>query len=97
MQKTAILLIILAIIGIRMKAQGDIAAYQRAENYIHYNIDKLVKNLEVSPNWIEKSADFWFKTETDKGYKFLLVTAKNGKKTEAFDHQKMADSPCKRS
>ena len=95
MQKIIILLIAFVLTSIKSTAQGDLAAYQRAENYIHYNIDKLVKNLELKPNWIEKGAGFWFKTETDKGYKFLLVTAKNGKKKDAFDHKKLADALAK--
>lgn len=90
MKKFASLLIVGCLISNYLIAQGDSAAYIRAEKYIHYNIDKLVKNLELRPNWIDEGADFWYKSQTDNGYKFLIVSSKNGKKKEAFDHQKMS-------
>ncbi|MDF1551337.1 MAG: hypothetical protein P1P88_26180, partial [Bacteroidales bacterium] len=91
MKKFASLLIIGCLISNYLLAQGDSAAYKRAEKYIHYNIDKLVKNLELRPNWIDEGSDFWYKTQTEQGYKFLLSNSKKGKTTDAFDHQKMAE------
>ncbi len=65
--------------------------YQRAEQFLSKNITKLTKNISVDPNWVKDSDDFWFKEETEKGYKFMYFNAKKKEITEAFDHAKMAE------
>lgn len=69
-------------------SQGSDEDYKRAEQYIHYNVYKLVKNVEVNPSWI--NSGFVYKEETDAGYQFTFVSKKTGKKKPAFDHAILA-------
>jgi len=67
--------------------------YQRAEQFLPKNVEKLVRNLAVEPNWIGETSDFWF-SEKDKikNETFYKFTAKNRLVTLLFDHQKLKHS-----
>jgi len=64
--------------------------YARAEQFLSWNAVKLARNLDVTPNWIEKSERFWFKNETADGKEFLVVDAEKGTSEPAFDHARLA-------
>lgn len=72
------------------QAQGTLADYQRAERFMHFNIYDLVKNLQCTPHWIKNSGDFWYKTQTEKGYEYRICYTKNGKTEPVLNHQKLA-------
>lgn len=69
--------------------QGTYNDYQRAEQYIHYNVQKYVRNVEVSPHWGDEG--FCFKEETPNGQIFNLVSYRNGKQKPAFNHAVLAN------
>jgi len=71
-------------------SQGTTKDYQRAEMFLHFNVYNLVQNLYLNPNWIDKTNDFWYKTETDNGHQFILVQTSKNEVKPAFDHKKMA-------
>ena len=71
-------------------AQGTINDYKRAEKFLHFNIDKLVYNVSLKPQWINNSSSFWYKTDSEKGYHFMLVYPEANKLIQAFNHQKLA-------
>ncbi|MBI9053703.1 MAG: DPP IV N-terminal domain-containing protein [Bacteroidales bacterium] len=71
-------------------AQGTYEDYQRAEKYLHFNVYNLVQNLYLNPNWIDKTNDFWYKTEIENGHQFKLVLSSKNEVKPAFDHQKLA-------
>lgn len=90
MKKTyLILFLVLAITKISF-SQGTYEDYQRAEKFLHFNVYNLVQNLYLNPNWIEKSNDFWYKTEIENGYQFILVQSDKNIVKPAFDHNKIA-------
>ncbi len=71
-------------------SQGTIEDYQRAEKFLHFNVYNLVQNLYLNPNWIDKSSDFWYKTELENGHRFMLVLSEKNEVKPAFNHQKLA-------
>ena len=84
-------LIILATLS-GLFSQGTYEDYQRAEKFLHFNVDKLVQNLYLNPNWIDNTNNFWFKTELETGYRFMLVLPEENKVSQAFNHQKLANA-----
>jgi len=91
MKKLYITFLLSVIVIKLLYPQGNTESYVRAEKYLYFNIQKLVKNLEVRPNWVDKQNFLWFEKQTEKGYKFMLVRCKSGRVQDAFDHQKIAD------
>lgn len=63
--------------------------YRRAESYLAWNARKLVLNEKVTPNWIG-SGRFWYRSQVGEGYSFLLVDARKGSQSPAFDHERLA-------
>ncbi len=90
MRKTYLIIIIALILSKVSFSQGKFEDYQRAEKFLHFNIYNLVQNLYLNPNWIDKTNDFWYKTEIENGHKFLLVLSSENEITPVFDHQKLA-------
>ncbi len=82
-------LIILAVIS-NLFSQGTYEDYQRAEKFLHFNVYNLVQNLYLNPNWIDRTSDFWYKTELENGHRFMLVQSEKGKVSAAFNHQRLA-------
>lgn len=72
--------------------QGKLADYKRAEKFLPQNFDKLVFSAYVRPNWIEKSARFWYRNNSRQGKEFLLVDAKKNSRRPAFNHMKLAQA-----
>jgi len=73
-------------------SQGTYKDYQRAEKFLHFNVYDLVQNLYLNPNWIDKTSDFWYKTEIENGHHFNLVLSSKNEVKPAFDHKKMASA-----
>lgn len=72
----------------QLVAQGTLADYQRAQTYFHLNVDKLVKNINLWPQW--DNSGLWYKTETNSGYRFVTANPQNGKVSQAFSHEVLA-------
>ena len=89
--KQTLLLLLFIASTFLSSAQTIQERYEQAEQFLPKNIRKLVKNIHVTPNWVDESSDFWFKKETDKGYEYRLFNSKKGNSSLAFDHQKIAD------
>jgi len=66
--------------------------YARAEQWLLSNIFPKVKNLFVTPHWIGKSDEFWYRRQTKKGTEYVVVDATSGDKKQAFDHKAVADA-----
>ena len=61
--KKAVLISIIFLLGSNLcQSQGTAEDYKRAEKYLHFNIYNLVKNINLYPNWIDKTSNFWQKT-----------------------------------
>jgi dipeptidyl aminopeptidase/acylaminoacyl peptidase len=63
--------------------------YQRAENFMSYSVQKYIDRASVFPNWLPGDR-FWYRTLTPEGSEFILVDPAKGKRTVAFDQQKLA-------
>jgi dipeptidyl-peptidase-4 len=63
--------------------------YARAEKFLGYNVNPLVLNSGVRPNWLPDGR-FWYRTVRAEGPEFVLVDPVKRTKGPAFDHEKLA-------
>src|SRR6188474_3427885 len=63
--------------------------YARAEQFLGYNVNPLVLNSGVRPNWMPDGR-FWYRTTRAEGPEFVLVDPVKRTKAPAFDHEKLA-------
>jgi dipeptidyl aminopeptidase/acylaminoacyl peptidase len=74
-----------------VNAQKTLTAkdYQQAENFLTANTQKYIDRQAGALNWISPDR-FWYRVLTPTGSEYILVDAAKGKKSAAFDHQKLA-------
>ncbi len=65
------------------------ADYDRALELWPTALMALVRNVGLAFHWLGDEDRFWFREETADGHRFCLVEAATGKKTPAFDHQRV--------
>jgi dipeptidyl-peptidase-4 len=70
-------------------ATVTVADYERAERFMSWNANRLVSNGPVSPNWLAGDR-FWYRTQTARGFEFVLVDPVKATKAPAFDHAAVA-------
>ena len=92
--KTTVFIVCLLVITVPASslAQGTLEDYQRAEKFHPSNIGELVFKLQLSPQWINEGARFWYVIDTREGKEFTLVDPATGSREPAFDHQKVAEA-----
>ncbi len=66
------------------------ADFARVERYLPWVMAKNVRNAQVLPHWIADQDRFWYRQDTKGGALFWIVDAATGKRTPAFDHERMA-------
>ncbi|MGA2855369.1 MAG: DPP IV N-terminal domain-containing protein [Candidatus Sulfotelmatobacter sp.] len=71
-------------------AQGTLADYQRAQQFLPGNLRHQVYTADVNPHWIEKTSRFWYRKEAPAGSEFVLVDAEQNTSAPAFDHARLA-------
>lgn len=71
-------------------AQGTLADYQRAQEFLPGNLRHKVYVAEVDPHWIEKTNRFWYRKNGLNGVEFMLVDAEQNTSAPAFDHARLA-------
>jgi len=71
-------------------AQGTREDYERAEQFLRPNVERLVLNERVAPNWIAETDRFWYRKELADGKQFLLVDPGRITRDPAFDHDRLA-------
>src|SRR5437867_2283478 len=84
--------VLLALPPMAVYAQGTREDYRRAERFLAENVKHLLFEGQVAPNWIEKSARFWYRNDTPTGKDFILVDAAQNTRGPAFDQEKLAAS-----
>lgn len=73
--------------------QGQLQDYQRAEKLLPENVEKLVFNLRVNPQWIEGSdSSFWYRIQRREGKVFMRVDSDVKRQFPAFDHVRLAEA-----
>ena len=82
------------VLGLAAEASAQVTAedYRRAEQFLSWNATKLVKNAEVRPHWIGATDRFWYRRELADGKEFMLVDARSGRRSPAFDHARLAQA-----
>jgi len=63
--------------------------YQRAEQWLSWNLAPKLNNLTVEPHWLDGHR-FWFRRDLQEGHEFILVDSENITLNPAFDHQRLA-------
>jgi len=71
-------------------AQGTLADYQRAQQFLPGNLRHRIYIADVNPHWIEKTSRFWYRKEAPSGSEFVLVDAEQNTSAPAFDHARLA-------
>ena len=71
-------------------AQGTLADYQRAQQFLPGNLRHEVYVADVDPHWIEKTNRFWYRKDGLNGLEFVLVDAEQNTRAPAFDHTRLA-------
>lgn len=89
MKKLTFLAISIWFIGQTLLAQGTVEAYNRAYSLQEKFKDKVLYS-NVVPQWIGKTNYFWYVRTTPQGKSYVLVDAKKQRRTELFDHNKLA-------
>lgn len=64
--------------------------YELADRFSAKKVSRMVFSTKVQPNWFKHSDRFWYKWTTSDGTRYYIVDAKSGKKTEAFDMERLA-------
>jgi dipeptidyl aminopeptidase/acylaminoacyl peptidase len=91
-QRRAIAFCLLALLPVIAQAQGRLEDYRRAERFLPQNVERLVFDGQVTPNWIERTTRFWYRNESPTGKNFILVDAAQNTRGPAFDHERLAAS-----
>jgi dipeptidyl aminopeptidase/acylaminoacyl peptidase len=87
--KTLILLVFLCS-PLAVQAQGTQADYTRAANLRKLTGNKVFKT-KVDPHWFAEDKRFWYRNDLAGGAReFILVDAEAGKRSQAFDHARLA-------
>ncbi len=66
------------------------ANYELAERFAPHNLEDLVHDLRVDPQWIEGGEKFWYDFETADGKRFWIVDPEAGTRREIFDRDRLA-------
>ncbi|TNE55770.1 MAG: S9 family peptidase [Bacteroidetes bacterium] len=74
----------------RSQEQISKANYERAIRFLPENIGSNTYNLRIGPNWFDDGTGLWFKTESTDGTKYQKLYFKDGKITELFKHETLA-------
>lgn len=82
--------LLLALMGLPcLQAQITQADYERVDTLLKRN--ERVYSMAVRPQWMEDSYSFWYVNHERAGDIYYLVDAEKGKKTTAFNQQRLAD------
>ncbi|MGN6530666.1 MAG: DPP IV N-terminal domain-containing protein [Ginsengibacter sp.] len=65
--------------------------YQHAAGFLSFNTQKSVDHSTVRPHWLSDDK-FWYRDLNANGSEFILVMPSTGKRSAAFDQQKLATS-----
>src|SRR5262245_32360883 len=95
MQRHLLALALLVVVAGQISAQGTSADYARAARLRQTTQNKVFRT-SVRPQWLPGGQRFWYRVDVapDK-HEFIVVDAGEGKRTPAFDHQRLAESLAK--
>ena len=65
--------------------------YDHAASFLAFNTQKYIDHSNVRPHWLSGDK-FWYRDLNADGSEFILINPATGKRTAAFDQQKLAAS-----
>ena len=74
---------------VSLAAQVTESDYARAEGFLSWNLQELVRGTVEAPAWVD-SDRLLYRTRTDRGVEFALVEAATGARQTAFDAERLA-------
>ena len=87
----AILCAVACVFALRADAQQlDVARYFRADRLLGWNLEPLIANDHVVPQWLDGGDRFWYRNKTGNGAEFVVVDPRQGTKGLFFDHTRLA-------
>lgn len=90
--KNNLLLTAMLLTGSAVLAQGTVDDYNRAyELREKYNASHVFYS-NVSPRWVEGSANFWYVRNTPEGAEYVKVDAEKQKRTTLFNQKKFSEA-----
>ncbi len=69
---------------------GAAQDYQRADQFLTWNLLRQVYHDQVAPTWYRDSTRFWYRVHTRAGFQFMTVNPATGTKAALFDHARLA-------
>lgn len=70
--------------------------YEHAESMLSYNTEPLIDRGSVNPHWLPDGR-CWYRVLTAQGSEFILIDPAKGRRSAAFDQQKLAAALSKAS
>ena len=64
--------------------------YARAEQFLPHHIRKRVYRTHVEPHWLDGGNQFWYRTQTPEGKRFMWFDCVKQHQVLAFDHARLA-------
>jgi len=83
----AILLGVLPAIGF---AQGRLADYRHAEQFLSGNLSSHIQFADIEPHWFHQDNRFWYLGQGPAGKRFIQVDVARDTQAAAFDHARLA-------
>ncbi|MBL8271571.1 S9 family peptidase [Steroidobacter sp.] len=87
--------LLLALSSATASVEGDEdlrRAYARAEALLPWNIGAELYGVDIQPNWIGTTDQFWYRLTNVAGSEFVLIDAARNTRRAAFDHARLAQS-----
>jgi dipeptidyl aminopeptidase/acylaminoacyl peptidase len=75
----------------QVKEAVSAETYQKAEQFLSYNVSKFVETGNNRPNWL-KSNQFWYIKKSGETNQFMLVNPVKKTENPLFDNQKLAEA-----
>ena len=80
-----------SVLGAPPKRQPKVTPnYDLAAQFSAKRISQMVFSTELQPNWFRDSDKFWYSWKTPAGTQYWIVDPETGRKTPAFDMEKLA-------
>ncbi len=74
-----------------LAAQGTLSDYERAQQFLSWNIRKLVFEAEIEPHWIGNGDRFWYENEKPGGKEYVLIDPERNTRGAASERDRSTE------
>jgi dipeptidyl aminopeptidase/acylaminoacyl peptidase len=78
------------VVSLLIVATGAAQSYQRADQFLTWNLLRHVYHDQVAPTWYRDSSRFWYRVHQRGGFRFMTANPVTGSKAQLFDHPRLA-------